>query len=170
MDYDESSIAVLTDAVAFIRKRPEMFVRWSTPEFLATALAGDALALGVKQVEIHHAGDWWAVASDDDWLAYRSYPYPPHNDLSVQDVFNRILPGPGSVNSCRSEVVIHALAASVFTTRAGSLLVLSGDEEVVRGLLARDPFCQLSEKRVVAFTMPRGGASCSQLSGPTLPD
>jgi hypothetical protein len=84
------------------------------PGFLATRLAGDAIHLGVKQVEIHHAGDWWAVASDEDWLAYR---YSDHlaaryGDLCTRDIFNRILPVPGSVNSCRSEVVIRALAAS----------------------------------------------------------
>jgi hypothetical protein len=58
MKYDASSIKVLDDPIAFIRQRPEMFVGVAEvqPEFLATSLAHDALALGVRQVEIHHVG------------------------------------------------------------------------------------------------------------------
>ena len=44
-------------------RRPEKFVGVAEvqPELLATSLAHDALALGVRQVEIHHVGEWWAV-------------------------------------------------------------------------------------------------------------
>ena len=58
MKYDASSIKVLDDPLTFIRQRPEMFVGVAEvqPEFLATSLAHDALALGVRQVEIHHVG------------------------------------------------------------------------------------------------------------------
>jgi hypothetical protein len=149
MKYDASSIKVLDDPIAFIRRRPEMFigVAEAQPEFLATSLAYDALALGVRQVEIHHVAEWWAVVSAEDWLAY-------HNDVGVRETFNRILPIPGSVNGCRSEVVLHALAAAVFTSKAGELVVLSGDETVIRHVLARNSFCRIGEKRVVAFAMP----------------
>jgi len=87
MKYDASSIKVLDDPIAFIRRQPEMFVGVAEvqPEFLATSLAHDALALGVRQVEIHHVGEWWAVVSAEDWLAY-------HNDVGVRETFNRILP------------------------------------------------------------------------------
>jgi hypothetical protein len=148
MKYDVTSIGVIDDPVAFIRRRQEMFVGPGVvrPEFLATALARDALDFGCAHVEVYHVGDWWAVASADDWLAYR-------NDLGVRETFNRILPTPGSVNGCRSEVVVRALAASVFTSRAEELVVLSGDEATVRTLLARDPFCRLGDKRIVAFAM-----------------
>jgi hypothetical protein len=162
MEYDESSIMVLNDVLALIRRRPKMFVGETAPEFvpefLATRLAGDVLSLGAKQVEIHHAGDWWATASDEDWLAYQYQGQLArhYSGLGTRDIFNRILPVPGHVNSCRSEVVIHALAASVFTAKAEALVVLSGDEAKVRGLLARDPFNGLGEKRVVAFTMAEG--------------
>jgi DNA gyrase/topoisomerase IV subunit B len=71
MKYDASSIKVLDDPIAFIRRRPEMFVGVveAQPEFLATSLAHDALALGVRQVGIHHVGEWSAVVSAEDWLA-----------------------------------------------------------------------------------------------------
>jgi hypothetical protein len=117
------------------------------PEFLAISLAHDALALGVRRVEIYHDGEWWAVVSAEDWLAY-------HNDVGVRETFNRILPIPGSVNGCRSEVVVHALAAAVFTNKAGELVVSSGDETVIRHVLARNAFCAIGEKRIVAFAMP----------------
>jgi hypothetical protein len=122
------------------------------PEFLATSMAHDALALGVRQVEIHHVGDWWAVVSDEDWLRY-------HNGLSVRETFDRILPIPGSVNGCRSEVVVHALAAAVFTCRAGELEILSGDKADARSVLRRTPFCQMGSKRIVAFAMSLGGTT-----------
>lgn len=148
MEHDASSIRVIDDPVAFIRRRPEMFVGSGEvrPELLVTGLAHDALSLGCKRVEIHHAADWWAVASDEDWLAYQ-------NDLDVRETFNRILPIPGSVNGCRSEVVVRALAGSVFTNKPGELVVLSGDEATIRRILARDPFSDLRRKRVVAFAM-----------------
>jgi hypothetical protein len=154
MKYDASSIEVIDDPIAFIRRRPEMFIGVAEvrPEFLATSLAYDALALGVKQVEVHHVGEWWAVLSAEDWLAY-------HNDVGVRETFNRILPIPGSVNGCRSEVVLHALAAAVFTSKAGELVVLSGDETTIRHVLARNPFCGIGEKRIVAFAMPQCGTA-----------
>jgi hypothetical protein len=98
------------------------------------------------------SGEWWAVVSAEDWLAY-------HNDVGVRETFNRILPIPGSVNGCRSEVVLHALAAAVFTSKAGELVVLSGDETVIRHVLARNSFCRIGEKRIVAFAMPQCGAA-----------
>jgi hypothetical protein len=121
------------------------------PEFLATSLAHDALALGARQVEIHHADHWWAVASSEDWIAY-------HNNCSVRETFRRILPVPGIVNACRSEVVVHALAGAVFTSKSGELTILSGDEAAIRRLLAHDPFCRLGEKRFVAFAMLQSSA------------
>jgi len=152
MKYD--AIKVLDDPIAFIRRRPEMFVGAAKvqPEFLATSLAYDALALGVKRVEILHVEEWWAVLSAEDWLAY-------HNDLSVRETFNRILPIPGSVNGCRSEVVLHALAAAVFTSKAGELVVLSGGKAVIRHVLTRNPFSRIGEKRIVAFAMPHCGTA-----------
>ena len=109
-------------------------------------------ALGVKQVEIHHVGEWWAVLSAEDWLAY-------HNDLSVRETFNRILPIRGSVNGCRSEVVLHALAAAVFTSKAGELVVFSGDETAIRHVLTRNPFCRIGENRIIAFAMRQCGTA-----------
>jgi hypothetical protein len=82
-------------------------------------LAHDALLLGVKHVDIHRAGDWWAVASDEDWLAY-------DNDLGELETFNRSLEIPGHFNFWprpkRSEIIIRALADSVFTVRAARSL------------------------------------------------
>ena len=154
MKHDASSIKVLDDAIGLIRRRPEMFIGTSVarPEFLATSLAHDALTLGATQVQIHHIDDWWAVASDEDWLTY-------DNDLSIRETFSRILPIPGVVNSCRSEVVVHALAGTVFTRKAGELTILSGDKATIRSMLMRDPICRIGEKRIVAFLMPQGGAA-----------
>ena len=52
MKFDVSTIKVLDDAIALVQQRPEMFVGVGEvqPEFLATSLAHDALALGVRQV------------------------------------------------------------------------------------------------------------------------
>jgi len=56
-------------------------------------------------------------------------------------------------------VVLHALAAAVFTSKAGELVVLSGDETVIRHVLARNSFCRIGEKRIVAFAMPQCGTA-----------
>jgi hypothetical protein len=158
MTYDETSIQVLNNAVEMIRKRPEMYVGACVtqpeflPGFLATSLASDAIYLGVTQVEIRRIDDWWTVASDEDWLTYR-------NSLGVRETFNRILPFPGMVNSHRSEVLIHAFASSAFTTRAGALVVVSGDEAAIRGMLAHGPFGGFGSKRVVAFSTASCGPS-----------
>jgi hypothetical protein len=157
MEYDASSIQVL-DPVATIRRRPEMYVGACAtqpeflPGFLATRLASDAIYLGAKHVEVQRMGDWWTIASDEDWLTY-------HNSLGIQETFNRILPFPGMVNSHRSEILVRAFAASVFTVMAGALVVVSGDEAAIRGMLTRDPFCRLGAKRVVAFTMAPAGTA-----------
>ncbi len=147
MKYDESSIQVFTSVEA-IRRRPEMYVGPGgvRPQLLAAQLARDALELGVGQVEVHHSGAWWIVASNDDWLTL-------HNQLGVAETFNRILPIPGLVNSCRSEVVAYALADAAFTSRGGELLVLKGDEAEVRRLLIQPSLSRLEEKRVVGFRM-----------------
>ena len=64
MKCDISSIKVLDDAVALVRQRPEMFVGVGEvqSEFRATSLAHDALALGVRQVEIHHIDEWGSLS------------------------------------------------------------------------------------------------------------
>jgi hypothetical protein len=76
--YDASSIQILDDPVAIIRRRPKMHVGSEDirPGWLAAALARDALDLGCKHAEIHRLGDWWIVASEQDRLTY-------HNKLST---------------------------------------------------------------------------------------
>ena len=92
----------------------------------------------------------WAVASGEDWLAC-------HNNLGVRETFNRIQPIPDSVNGCRSEVVVCALAASVFTSKEGELVVLRGDEASICQVVSHDPFSGLREKRIVAFAKGNDG-------------
>lgn len=146
--YNPSQIKIIDDAISLIRRRPEMFVGEGDvrPAFLVAALAQDVLALGARQIEIHRTHEWWIVASDEDWLAY-------DNNLDVREIFHRILPAPDRVNGYRSEVVIHALAGAVFTSKATDLVVFSGDDAEIRHLLTREPFVRFSQKRIVGFTM-----------------
>lgn len=151
----EASIAVVEDTLSLIRRRPEMFVGEAPPrpEFLAAGLAQDALALGVKQAEIHHVGAWWVVASDEDWLTYG-------NDRSVRETFSHILPFPYfGANACRSEVVVNALASSLFTLKGGRLEILRGDEAAIRDVLTLDLFRRAGNQRIVAFRMTEGAAA-----------
>jgi hypothetical protein len=68
MDCNASSIREPNDSIVLIRRRLRLFAGLgeSRPVFLARGWVHDALALGVKQVEIH-LNAWWVVASDEDW-------------------------------------------------------------------------------------------------------
>jgi hypothetical protein len=147
MKYDASSIQVLEDPLAFIRRRREMFVGPCVhPQTMALGLAGDALFLGATEVEIHRWCNWWIVASSHDWLT-------SCNSHDLQETFNRIIGRPDQVNGCRSEVVIHALCGSVFSIKSGELVVIKGDKVLIQSLLSQKPLCEMGEKRIVGFAM-----------------
>ena len=96
--------------------------------------SGRARRWASSRAEIHHVGAWWVVVSDEDWLTYG-------NDRSVRETFSHILPFPYfGANACRSEVVVNALASSLFTVKGGRLEILRGDEAAIRDVLTLDLF------------------------------
>lgn len=76
--------------------------------------------------------------------------------LGVLETFQRFVPIPHVVNSCRFEVVVYALTGAVFTARRGELFVLKGDEAEVQRMLTHPTLSRLAEKRVVGFRMCQG--------------
>jgi hypothetical protein len=54
---------------------------------------------------------------------------------------------------------------AVFTSKAGELVVLSVDEAAARSAQARDPLCNISNKRIIAFAMPEGCATEERKAG-----
>jgi len=45
------------------------------------------------------------------------------------------------------------------TSKAGELVVLSGDEVAIRSVLVRNLCCRIGEKRIIAFAIAEGGAA-----------
>src|SRR2546421_3101868 len=141
-------LQVLDDPIGLIRKSPSMFVR-SHPVSgaeLAANIVGDALLLTSGHVTAFRTGAWWVIANDADWIAARS-------DLSVEDVFSRILPLPqAGPNSMRGEVLLTAFARDVVTQRENDRHVIKGNTSMhdeVWDIINSDP----GWKRVIAFRL-----------------
>jgi hypothetical protein len=137
------------DPIGQIQANPQMYLRGGQVDAvdLARQLAGDAIYLGAKRVQIMEVNDWLLVAADVDWMNKSA-------QTGVNDVFSKIIPFPqAGVNSMRSEVLLSAFADDVFTADASG-------HEVVKGQAPKDSDVYRAAKeenwaRVVAFRMAR---------------
>jgi hypothetical protein len=137
------------DPIAQIQANPQMYLRGGQVDAvdLARQLAGDAIYLGAKRVQIMEVNDWLLVAADVDWMNKNA-------QTGVNDLFNRIIPFPqAGVNSMRSEVLVSAFADDVFTADANG-------HEIVKGQAPKDTEVYRAAKeenwaRVVAFRIAR---------------
>src|SRR5256885_1322137 len=137
------------DPIAQIQANPQMYLRGGQVDGvdLARQLAGDAIYLGAKRVQIMEVNDWLLVAADLDWIKKSA-------QTGINDVFSRIIPFPqAGVNSMRSEVLLGAFADDVFTADTSG-------HEIVKGQAPKDSDVYRAAKeenwaRVVAFRVAR---------------
>lgn len=144
--YDASSVGVV-DALSLMRSNKPMFLGREEviPSQLATAIADDALTLGVTSVGLHHHGDWWLISSADDWLQIG-------NELGIEETFTRIvgLQG-GPVNSMRREIYLTAYASAAFTRKGDSACWISGTAAEHEAALAPSLASIPPSHRVIGF-------------------
>jgi hypothetical protein len=132
------------DPIEHIRSNPQMYLRGGKVDRIdiARQLAGDAIYLGAKRVQIVDVNDWMLVAADTDWMKRSS--------ADMRSAFDKIVPFPeAGINSMRSEVLLSAFAQDIFTADATG-------HEVIKGAAPKDPDVYRAAKeenwaRVVAF-------------------
>lgn len=136
----------MTDAVAYVRERPDRFCRAGFPEpiELATNLVSEALILGGRETCIMRCDAWWVIGSDVDWLSI-------HPEYAPKDLFFRLVAFPeAGANSIRAEVLLTAFAQQVITVGANVHMVVKGHvaptEEVWQIMASHSGW-----KRMVAF-------------------
>jgi hypothetical protein len=115
-------VTPLTDAVGWVRSKPEMFFGKEEPDALdlLNYVMLDLLEIGRGECRIRQAGSWWLVSSDRDWMA--------HQTLSVIELFQRVVPAPEhGRNAMRGEVLLNAFAQDAMTLSSSERLVVRGE-------------------------------------------
>jgi hypothetical protein len=115
-------VQVVQDAVEYIQKRPEMFLRAGrvAGQELAERIVGDALILTKGPVTAFRQGDWWFVGCEEDWMARLS-------SGSVDDIFSKIVAFPeAGPNSMHSEVLLAAFSEDVLVKEGEVLYTVKG--------------------------------------------
>ena len=136
----------LTDAIDYVRQRPERFFQAGSPEpvELATHIVGEVLLLGGSETCTMRSGDWWIISSNVDWLT--TCP-----DYAPEELFFHIVALPeAGPNSMRAEILLTAFAQQVITVSADHQSIIKGDvsqADNIWQLIASRP----NWKRTVAF-------------------
>lgn len=129
MTVDRPGGAVLRDAVALLRKRPEMYLgpQELTPYLLASLLLQNAMALGVDDLRVRTSPEGWTVLSAArDWTRLG-----PGGELPRAELFRCLLP------FHRHEIYLIAYCRDVFARDADGVEILAGEspsEHVLAGL------------------------------------
>jgi hypothetical protein len=136
----------LTEAIDYVRQRPERFFRAGSPEpvELVTHIVGEVLLLGGSETYTMRNGDWWIISSNVDWLA--TCP-----DYAPEELFFNIVALPeAGPNSMRAEILLTAFAQQVVTVSADHQSIIKGDvsqaDDIWRLIASRPNW-----KRTVAF-------------------
>ncbi len=120
--YHASDIWIIDDAIAFIRKRPQMFVGDDPigADFVKR-IVSDLILLDAGPLRVARHGDWYAIAAEKDWLM--------SEDGTVSfEPFHRLIPMPsGGLFYDRAEVILNALTDAVVTSGADGVTWISGD-------------------------------------------
>jgi hypothetical protein len=120
--YKLEDVTVLDDAIALIRRHPEMYLASETPgPHLAGRLVHDLALLGALPASVRQDGAWWLVSAEEDWLRAAS------GDIST-DPFFRIIPCPRwGRYAFRTEVLLTAFADAVVTAAGSRVSWIVGD-------------------------------------------
>jgi hypothetical protein len=136
----------LTEAIDYVRQRPERFFRAGSPApvELVTHIVGEVLLLGGSETYTMRNGDWWIISSNVDWLA--TCP-----DYAPEELFFNIVALPeAGPNSMRAEILLTAFAQQVVTVSADHQSIIKGDvsqaDDIWRLIASRPNW-----KRTVAF-------------------
>lgn len=140
----------IRDAVEHVRSHPEMYLPQGglNGSTLASGLVGDILTLSRHWAYALHSGDWWIVASEDDWIERVL-------GSSGRDYFKEIIPFPeAGQNAMHSGILLMAFAKDVMTFDEVSTLVIRGEAE------PSEPESKLREvpqgwKRAIAFRLSK---------------
>ncbi|MBX3262870.1 MAG: hypothetical protein KF782_24545 [Labilithrix sp.] len=110
------------DPLAWVKGNQKLFFPGGQIDVirLIAYVMSDVLELGRGECRIVRRDGWWFVSSDVDWFVH---------DLSVRELFQRVVPAPQhGEHSMRAEVLINAYADDVFA-------VSGGEENEIKGLL-----------------------------------
>jgi hypothetical protein len=123
--YSEKDIQVLDDAVAFIRRRPQMFVGDNpTGASFAARVVESLILLDAGALRVERSGSWYSISAEKDWLVSEG------GTVSFE-AFHRLVPMPsGGLFYDRAEVFLTALTDAVVTFGADGTNWISGDQAV----------------------------------------
>lgn len=136
----------LVNGLQWVRARPDQFFPHGRidPMSLLAWVMCDVLKFGSGDCRIAARSGWWVVVSDSDWLS--------HNEVSVGDLFCRVVPAPEhGEHSMRAEVLLNAFAADVVTGVSDVQAVVKGEPPDRR--LIRDSVDSTWSRRFVAFRL-----------------
>jgi hypothetical protein len=111
------------DLVNSLRRRAESWFGTDSPsgDEVAARIVEVALELGAVRAETSRFGAWHVVSADIDWL--------DGVEGEGDEVFQRIVPIPGRVNSIRPEIWLTAYAESVAIYLSERTWLVQGSEE-----------------------------------------
>jgi hypothetical protein len=110
----------IVDPLAWVKRNQMRFFPGGQVDVirLLAYVMSDVLELGRGECRIVQRDGWWFVTSDVDWLA---------QELSVRDLFERVVPAPQhGEHSMRAEVLVNAFAQDVLVFSAGEATEIKG--------------------------------------------
>ncbi|CAN5614843.1 hypothetical protein BH09MYX1_BH09MYX1_33750 [soil metagenome] len=111
---------------------------------LLAYVMSDVLELGRGECRIVQHDAWWSIVSDADWLA--------HAEVSVRELFERVVPAPAhGEHSMRAEVLLSAYAEDVFTHSDEGSLQIKG--QAPEPALIRSALKGGWSRRLIAFRL-----------------
>lgn len=105
----------------WVRERPTQFFGSEKvdPVKLAAYLMADAITLGGGDCVIKRQDNWWAVASNFNWLSHEKY--------STHELFASVVSEPKhGEHSIRAEVIVNAFSESVYVIAGGTSFQVRG--------------------------------------------
>ena len=150
----------LVDGLTWLRSQASRFFRCGTPNAHETIghILHDVLSCA-PACTITHLDSWWLVSCAVDWMQ--------HGQLSVEELFGRVVAAPElGPNSMRSEAIVMAFASEIAVADASGWHAVKGD--VDEALRASSPW-ESGAARTVAFKLGAAGATHSgqTLTAPT---
>ncbi|WP_406694553.1 hypothetical protein V5E97_26135 [Singulisphaera sp. Ch08] len=139
----------IIDPVEHVRSHPEMYLPQGTLDgsMLASRIVGDVLMLSDGWAYALHAGDWWIVASEIDWIQRIL-------GSEWKDYFQKIVPFPeAGQNAMHSGVLLIAFAQDLMTFDEVSTHVIRGEADPSE-LEVKVREAPQGWKRAIAFRLP----------------
>jgi hypothetical protein len=152
--YSEKDIQVLDDAVAFIRRRPDMFVGDNPTGASFAARVVECLILrDAGPLRVERSGSWYSISADKDWLVSES------GAVSFE-AFYRLVPMPNvGLFYNRAEVFLTALTDAVVTSGSDGTNWISGDKAVWKLPSELELLLLPKRGRIIAFHYGRFSAA-----------